>query len=79
MILGADGAAHHKKLKDYMVNEKIPERERDSVPILAEDSHVLWVVGYRISEYYKVTGNTKRVLQVQLITDCMEDKDDRAY
>ena len=79
MILGADGAAHHKKLKDYMVNEKIPERERDRIPILAEDAHVLWVVGHRISEYYKITANTKRVLQVQWITDCMEDKDGRAY
>ena len=27
----------------------------------------LWVMGYRISEYYKVTENTKRILKVQLI------------
>lgn len=34
---------------------------------MAEGEHVLWVVGYRISEYYKVTENTKRILKVQLI------------
>ena len=39
----------------------------DRLPILAEDDHVLWVMGYRISEYYKVTENTKRILKVQLI------------
>ncbi|MDE7114355.1 MAG: hypothetical protein K2O57_09255 [Acetatifactor sp.] len=60
----------HKKLKDYMVTEKIPQNRRELIPVLAEDSHVLWLVGYRISEYYKVGENTKRVLQVQLITDC---------
>ncbi len=60
----------HKSLKDYMVTEKIPRELRDRIPVLAEGSHVLWLAGYRISEYYKVDGNTKRVLQVQLRQDC---------
>lgn len=81
MIRDAGGEPHHKKLKDYMVTEKIPADVRERIPVLAEDSHVLWLVGYRISEYYKVSGNTKRVLQVQLITGCdssnTEEKDGR--
>lgn len=55
-----------KSLQDYMVNEKIPKEERDRVPLLAEGSHILWVLGKRISEYYKVTENTKHVLKVQI-------------
>ena len=66
-IRDGQGNIHHKKLKDYMVTEKIPGSMRESIPVLAEGSHVLWLVGYRISEYYKVSENTKRVLQVQLI------------
>ena len=62
------GALCHKKLKDYLVDAKIPARERDRIPVLAEDSHVLWLVGYRISEYYKVTEQTERILQVQIET-----------
>ena len=69
-IRDGQGRLCHKKLKDYMVTEKIPRNRRELIPVLAEDSHVLWLVGYRISEYYKVGENTKRVLQVQLITDC---------
>ena len=57
----------HKSLKDYMINQKIPRTERDSNLLLAEGSHVLWLAGYRISEYYKISENTKFVLQVQLI------------
>lgn len=54
-----------KSIKDYMVNEKIPSSERDTIPLLADQEHVMWVVGGRISEYYKVTSDTKRVLEVK--------------
>ena len=53
-----------KSLQDYLVNEKIPKAERDGMYLLADASHIVWVPGYRISEYYKVTENTCRVLQV---------------
>ena len=57
-------ALQHKKLKDYMIAEKIPKQRRDELPLLAEGSHVLWLIGYRISEYYKVEADTKHILQV---------------
>lgn len=60
------GRMVHKSLKDYMITEKIPREERGKVPVLAEGSHVLWLVGYRISEYYKVDGNTRRILQARI-------------
>ncbi len=60
------GELCHKKLKDYLVTAKIPASVRDHIPLLAIDSHILWIVGHRISEYYKVCENTKHVLQVQL-------------
>ena len=55
-----------KSLQDYLVNEKVPKDERDRVILLACGSHILWVVGKRISEYYKVTKETKKVLKVQV-------------
>ena len=58
-------ALQHKKLKDYMISEKIPKKRREELPLLAEGSHVLWLVGYRMSEYYKVDASTKRILQVR--------------
>ena len=57
----------HKKLKDYMVTEKIPQDTRDKIFVIAEENHVLWLAGYRISEHYKVTINTKKILQVQWV------------
>lgn len=58
-----------KKLKDFMIDVKIPADIRDSVPILASGSDVLWVVGYRMSESYKVTDKTKRILKVTVLKE----------
>ena len=60
-----DSEGHSQKLKKYLVNEKIPKMERDRLWLLADGSHVMWVIGYRISDYYKVDEHTKRVLKVQ--------------
>ena len=60
-------ALQHKKVKDYMITEKIPKMYREQIPLLAEEDHVLWLVGYRISEYYKVDENTRKILQVRFI------------
>lgn len=58
-----------KKLKDYMIDEKIPANERDFLPLLAAESDILWVIGYRISEAYKIEENTKRVLKVTVFKE----------
>ena len=63
--LVVDSSGHRQKLKNYLVNEKIPKAERDGLLLLADGSHIMWVIGHRISDYYKVDEHTKRVLKVQ--------------
>lgn len=53
-----------KKLNRYMMDEKIPKDKRDQLLLFTDGNHVIWVIGYRISEYYKINENTKRILQV---------------
>ncbi len=62
LLLDAGGG--HKKLNRFFIDEKVPLGERDRICLLADGDHIMWVVGYRISEAYKVTGETKRVLCV---------------
>ncbi len=68
--LAIDAALHTKSVKQYMINEKIPKMRRDSMYILADGAHVMWIPGYRISQRYKVDENTTRILQVQLRGGC---------
>ena len=64
-----DEEGHTKKLKQYFINEKIPQEERGRIWLLTDASSVLWVVGRRIGAFYKVTEGTKRVLEVQLVEE----------
>ena len=43
-----------KKLKDYLIDRKIPAGERGRIVVLAQGAHILWVVGARISEAAKL-------------------------
>ncbi len=58
------GNGKTKKLQRFFIDEKIPEELRDRILLLAEGNHILWIIGYRISEYYKVTDVTQNVLEV---------------
>ena len=59
-----DSDGNHKSLQDYFVDQKVPKHLRDQIPLVCDGSHVMWVVGYRISEYYKITESTTRVLEI---------------
>lgn len=61
-----DKEGHHKSLKRYFIDEKIPADRRDGILLLTEESHVLWILGGRISETCKVRPETRRVLAVHI-------------
>lgn len=55
-----------KKLQDYFVNEKIALSEREAILLIADGEHIMWIVGGRISNYYKVTDETKQILEITI-------------
>lgn len=61
-----DEKGGNKKLKDFFIDQKVPRDYRDRVLLLADGSHILWIVGYRMSEGYKITSKTKCVLRMNL-------------
>ncbi|GAB4292244.1 MAG: tRNA lysidine(34) synthetase TilS [Ignavibacteriaceae bacterium] len=61
--LGLNGT---KKISDFLTDTGIPFYERKQVLVLTNKSDILWVVGYRINDKYKITGNTRTVLKLCL-------------
>ncbi len=55
-----------KKLKQLFIDEKIPKDTRDSLPLITDGSHVMWILGHRMSEAYKVWEGTKLILEISL-------------
>ena len=63
-MIAIDDEGHHKKLKQYFVDEKMSVVDKAEAVILADGKDIVWVVGRRIGANYKVTEFTKRILKV---------------
>ncbi|MCY6356599.1 tRNA lysidine(34) synthetase TilS [Clostridium sp. ZS2-4] len=61
--LGMKGS---KKLKDLFIDLKIPQNERDSIPLICFGEEIAWVVGYRVSNKFKTDENTQNILQIKI-------------
>ncbi len=58
------GMKGHKKVSDFLIDAKrsLPEKERQEV--LLSGDEIVWVVGLRIDERYRITHETKNVLRI---------------
>jgi len=50
-IFQPSGMTNSKKLQDFMVDSKIPRRDRDLVPLIVSNKGIAAVVGRRIAEW----------------------------
>jgi tRNA(Ile)-lysidine synthase len=59
-------AGRSKKLQDYLVDEKVPRRQRNRVPLLCSGADILWVVGHRTDARFIPGPDAKTVLHVRV-------------
>ncbi len=64
--LGLNGS---KKLKDYFIDKKIPQRMRDSIPVLAVDNKILCVADIEIADEIKITPDTTNFIKISYEKD----------
>jgi tRNA(Ile)-lysidine synthase len=57
------GMKNMVKLKNFFISQKIPIEGRRSIPLLLSDNIIIWIVGWRIDERFKITEKTKKVLK----------------
>lgn len=63
--LGMKGS---KLLSDFFVDQKMTTRQKEECLVLTTaNDEIVWVVGRRIDDYYKVTDKTKTVLIVRMM------------
>ncbi len=60
------GFGKRKKLQDFFVDQKIPREERDSIAIVTKEDKVVWIVGHRMDERFKVDKDTKGVIKFRI-------------
>jgi tRNA(Ile)-lysidine synthase len=59
------GLGHNKDIKSIMIDEKIPVALRPKIPLLLNGDEIMWMIGYRINEKYKITEETRKILKVE--------------
>jgi tRNA(Ile)-lysidine synthase len=59
------GMSAPKKLQDFFVDEHVPREERDRVPLVTSGDAIVWVVGMRLDDRFKVTPSTTRAVRLQ--------------
>lgn len=56
--LGLNG---RKKLSDYFVDNKFSRFEKEECFLLCSGEDIIWIIGHRMDDRFKITSNTKKV------------------
>lgn len=63
------GMQHRKKLSDFLVDTKVSIPEKQRLTVLESRGEIVWVVGHRIDNRFKLTPDTKHALAFTITTD----------
>jgi tRNA(Ile)-lysidine synthase len=60
------GLKHKKKLSDFLIDNKVSLPAKQLVTVLESNGEIVWVVGYRIDDRFKITPETRSAVSFQL-------------
>jgi tRNA(Ile)-lysidine synthase len=61
--LGLNGS---KSVQDLLVDAKVPQAQRDRLPLLVVDEEVVWVPGYRVAQKFAVCGPRAASVRIEM-------------
>ena len=60
------GMNQKKKLSDYFIDNKYSRFDKETIFILESDGKIVWLIGDRIDDRFKITSSTKKGLLLKL-------------
>ena len=60
------GMTGFKKVSDFFIDEKLPLHEKENTWIMCSGNKIVWIMGQRIDNRFKVTPQSKQVLKIEI-------------
>jgi len=61
------GMSGLKKISDFFIDSKLSLPEKENTWILANGEQVVWIIGRRLDDRYKITSNTQKILKLEML------------
>jgi len=61
------GMTNTKKLSDYFIDNKFSIVEKENAWLLISGKSIVWLVGHRIANPYRITQDTEEILKIELL------------
>jgi tRNA(Ile)-lysidine synthase len=61
------GGLGHRKVKKMLIDEKIPQMKRQSLPMVAAGEDVIWIPGFRPARAYEARPGSERCVAIEIL------------
>ena len=61
------GMTQFKKISDFLIDQKVPIRQKEAIMLVWSGDKVVWVVGHRLDNRFKITPSTQRIVEISVV------------